>query len=33
MMIASIEYFLTVAVISVAATIAILIWLSNDRDD
>ena len=32
-MIAGIEYFLTVAVISVAATIGILIWLSYDRDD
>ena len=32
-MIAAIEYFLTVAVISVVGIIAILLWLSNDRDD
>ena len=32
-MIAGIEYFLTVAVISVVAFLAILIWLSNVRYD
>ncbi len=32
-MIAVIEYFLTVAVFTVAAVIGIVMWFSYDRDD
>jgi hypothetical protein len=32
-MISAIEYFLTIAVISIVGVIGILVWISHDRND